>query len=237
VLVSRPRGVKGRIQVHSGRHGVVLRIHGTRASALRPGRISAGPVWDALAMSALALPSPPRAVAMLGLGGGSAARVLRALAPGAHIVGIERDAHVIEAARQVLGLDDLDLEVVTGDALEWLRRERRRFDIVIEDLFVGPLRTVRKPDWLPEPGLGLARRRLRPGGLIASNTIHETPAMRRALLRLFPAVLSLDVAEHHNQILIAGERLPAPRALRTAARAHDDLHDSLRQLRFRTIRG
>lgn len=229
--------MKGRVHVHTGRRGVVLRIHGTRASAMRPGRVSAGPVWDALAMSVLALERPPRAVAMLGLGGGSAARVLRALAPGAHIVGIERDEHVVAAARQALGLDELDLEVVTGDALEWLRRERRRFDVVIEDLFVGPLRSVHKPDWLPEPGLGLAKRRLRPGGLFASNTIHETPAMRRALLRLFPAVMALGVAEHHNQILIAGERLPAPRLFRAAAAAYACLDDSLAQLRFRTLRG
>jgi spermidine synthase len=204
---------------------------------MRPGRVSAGPVWDALAMSVLALEHPPRAVAMLGLGGGSAARVLRALAPAAHVVGVERDGQVIAAARQALGLDDLGIEIAECDALEWLRRERRRFDVVIEDLFVGPLRSVRKPEWLPEPGLGLVRRRLRPGGLFASNTIHETLAMRRALLRLFPAVLSLDVAGHHNAILLAGARLPAPRDFRAAAAAHRELRRSLAELRFRTIRG
>jgi hypothetical protein len=224
------------VHVHAGRRAVVLRIHGTRASAMRPGRVSAGPVWDALAMSVLALQRPPRTVALLGLGGGSAARVLRALAPGAHIVGIERDAQVIAAARQALGLDELDLEIVTGDALDWLRREKRRFDLVIEDLFVGPLRSVHKPEWLPEPGLGLARGRLRPGGLIASNTIHETSAIKRALLGLFPAVVSLAVAGHHNEILVAGARLPGARAFRAAVAAHQELRDSLAQLRFRAIR-
>jgi spermidine synthase len=229
--------VRGRVQVHAGRHGLVLRIRGTRASARRPGSVSAGPVWDALALSVLARERPPRDVAVLGLGGGSVARVLRALAPRAHIVGVENDPQVISAARLALGLDELDLEIVTGDALDWLRCERRRFDVVIEDLFIGPVRRVRKPDWLPEPGLALAQRRLRPGGVFASNTIHETPAMRRTLLELFPAVMSLGVAGHHNAILFACARLPEARSFRRAAAAHRELHDSLRQLRFRTIRG
>ena len=38
------------------------------------------------------------------------------------------------------------------------RRERRRFDLVVEDLFVGPSRSVRKPDWLIGEGYRLIGR-------------------------------------------------------------------------------
>jgi spermidine synthase len=214
----------------------VLQIQGTRASALRPGRASAGPVWDALALPVLALPRPAGRIAILGLGGGTVARLLRALAPEARIVGIERDPEVIRAARAAFGLEHLDLEVVVGDALDWLRRERRSFDVVIEDLFVGSVARVRKPDFLPEHGLRLARERLGRHGILCSNTIHEGAAMARTLRRLFPEVRAIHVAGHYNRILVAGRYLPDARRLRALARAEPLLRGGLRRLSFRTLR-
>jgi spermidine synthase len=55
-------------------------------------------------------------VLVLGLGAGSAARLVRALAPRARIVGGERSAEVLRAARRHFGLDALGVEVVHADA-------------------------------------------------------------------------------------------------------------------------
>jgi spermidine synthase len=195
-----------------------LRVDGTLASLQRPGRALTGVVWWTLAAPVLLLPRPrkrPLRVLLLGLGGGSVAQAVRALAPHAHLVGVERDAEVLRLARRHFGLDRLGVELVQGDALAYLERERRRFDVVVEDLFEGRPRHVRKPSWLLARGYPLVRRRLRPSGLVVSNTIHEMNAVVRAMRPFGGRVLSLDVRGHWNRIVVGGRPLPPARALRS----------------------
>ena len=73
-----------------------------------------------------------RSVLLLGLGGGSAARVARALAPRARIVGVEIDPSVVRLARRWFDLDALGIEVVVEDARAYLEKCPRRFDAVLE---------------------------------------------------------------------------------------------------------
>ena len=204
-----------KVEVRRVRGGLELRIDGTQASVHRPGRALTGVVWWALASPILLLPKTrPRRVLLLGLAAGSVGRALRALDPDAEIVGVELDREVLRLARRHFGLDDLGIELVVGDALEYLRRERRRFDLIVEDLFVGPVRSVRKPNWLFDEGYRLIRQRLRSSGYVVSNTIHETPAIVRAMRPFGGHIVSLDVRGHWNRVTVCGRRLPAPRALR-----------------------
>lgn len=138
-----------------GRDGIELRVDGTLASLHRPDGAVTGVVWWALAAPIVLLPPRRRRVLLLGLAGGSVAGAVRALEPQAEIVGVEHDAEVVRMARQHLGLDRLNVELAMGDALDFLRRDRRRFDLIVEDLFVGASRSVRKPDWLLERGYPL----------------------------------------------------------------------------------
>lgn len=219
-----------------GRRGRELRIDGTMASWYDPSLPITGSVWDALAAPLLLLPpGRRRRVLVVGLGGGSAARVVRALAPAASIVGLERSPEVLGAARRWLELDALDVEVVLGDARAWLARSRRRFDIVIEDVFVGQGRAVRKPDWLPAPGLALAARRLSPGGVLVSNTLDESAAVARELGRLYPKRVRIEVEDFDNRVLVASRAPLSGRALRDAVRAEPLLAATLPRLRFRSL--
>jgi hypothetical protein len=130
-----------------------LRVDGTLASLHRPGSGLTGPVWWALAAPVLLTRPPrPRRVLLLGLAAGSVARALRAIDPGATLVGVE--------------------------------------------------------------GYPLVARRLSRGGVFVSNTIHEFPAVVRAASVFGGRVVSLDVASHYNRIVLAGEAVPEPRALR-----------------------
>ncbi len=226
-----------RIRVARGRRGSELRIDGTLASYYAPGSPLAGPVWDALAAPLAWLPpARRRSVLILGLGGGSAARVVRALAPRARILGVERSAEVVRAARRHLGLGALGVEVVVADAKAFLERARGRFDLVLEDVFVGRGRAVRKPDWLPAPGLALAARRVARGGLLATNALDDAPAAARALAGLFPARVRIAIDGWDNEILAAGPRsLDAP-GLRAAVAADPLLAPTLRRLALRTLR-
>jgi spermidine synthase len=197
--------------------GQRLEIDGTFASWWDPARVATGSVWDALVAPILALPPERRRrVLVLGLGGGSAARLVRALAPRAEIVGVELDPRVVAAARRHFALDRLGVEVVCDDALRALGRERRRFDLVIEDCFVGAGRAERKPEGFPEPGLTLAARRLAPGGILVVNSLDETRPVRRVLARLRPHRLEITLDAWENRVLAASSRPLDARRLRRA---------------------
>jgi spermidine synthase len=226
----------GRVVVRERAGARVLTVDGTFASFWRPGSALTGSVWDALAAPLAWLPpARRRSVLVLGLGGGSAARLARALAPRARIVGVEVDPDVLRAARAAFDLDALGVEVALADARAFLASGRSRFDLVIDDVFVGEGRAVRKPDWLPEPGLAAAARRVAPGGLLVSNALDEAPHVARALRRRFPAVVRIEVADFDNQIFVAGPSGLSAAGLRAAAAADPVLAPSLRRLAFRSV--
>jgi precorrin-6B methylase 2 len=233
---ARGRGARPRVELRRVRGGLELRIDGTQASVYRPGDGVTGVVWWALASPALLLPpTRPRRVLLLGLAAGSVARAVRALDPGAEIVGVDLDREVLRLARRHFGLDELRVEVVVGDALEFLRRDRRRFDLIVEDLFVGPSRSVRKPEGLLGEGYRLIRRRLRRGGFVVSNTIHETADVVRAMRPFGGRIVSLDVRGHWNRVTVVGRDLPAPRALRRYLARRPETARFLRRVRLRSL--
>jgi spermidine synthase len=193
-------------------------------------------VWDALAAGVLALaPERRRSVLLLGLGAGSVARVVRALAPDARIVGVELDREVVAAARRWFELDALGVEVVIGDARDVVAQARERFDAVLEDVFIGREATLRKPEGFPLPLLDRVSGLLAPGGVVASNTIAEGPPVRRALAARFPRVVEIAVAEHDNRIYVAGDHGLDARGLRASVEADPTLAPTLGRLRFRTL--
>lgn len=223
--------------MQSGAHGRELIVDETFASLLPAEGVATGCVWDAIAAPVLALPPERRRrFLLLGLGGGSAARIVRALAPDALIVGVELDADVVRAARRHFALDALGLELIVDDALAVLRRERRRFDAVLEDVFVGHGDDVHKPDWIPHPGLDLAARRVRDRGLLVSNTLDETAVVARGLSAHFPRLLCVGVHDYDNRVLVAGPTSLDARALRAAISGEPLLCDSLDVLRLRRWR-
>lgn len=224
-----------RVEVRKSGKGLALKVEGTFASWYRPGSLVTGSVWDAIAAPVLALPPQRRReILILGVAGGSAARVVRAIAPEAHIVGVELFQDVIDAAREHFDLDSLGLDLVVADALDFLREDDRRFDLILEDVFVGVGRSVHKPGWLPAPGHELARARLAPGGLLVSNTLDEAAEITRSMRELFPGVLRIGVDEYENVIVVGGPRTLSALQLRRAVAADPVLQESLAALSFRT---
>lgn len=217
--------------------GLALEVEGTFASYYEPGRDVTGSVWDAIAAPVLALaPERRREILILGVAGGSAARVVRAIAKDAHITGVELSPEVIEAARAHFDLDALGLEIEIADALEFLRTSRRQFDLILEDVFVGVGRGVHKPGWLPEPGHELARARLKPGGLLVSNTLDEAGEVVTAMRGRFPGVVRIEVEDYENVIVVGGPDWLSGSQLRRAVSEDPVLAPSLPALSFRSLR-
>lgn len=213
-----------------------LRIDGTFASSFEPGRVTTGSVWDALAAPLLLLgPRPGPRILLLGLGGGSAARIVRALSPRARITGVEIDPDVVEAARRWLDLDAVGVEIVTADARDYLAGSRGRFDAVLEDVFVGRGRAVHKPAWMLDGGLERAAGRLTARGILASNALDEAPQVSRRLAALFPARLAIRVRDYDNRILVGGPPGLSGAALRSRVAGSPLLAPTLPALHFRTL--
>jgi spermidine synthase len=225
------------VVVRAVRGGLELRVDGTLASFRSTTGAATGIVWWALAAPVLLVPRTRPRVLLLGLGAGSGAAAVRALAPAAEIVGVERDQDVLWAARRHFGLDRHRVEIVADDAFAYLRRERRRFDLVVEDLFVGSVRRVRKPEGLLDEGYPLVEARLAAGGFAVANTIHEGPAVARAMRRFGPRVVSLDVHGHWNRAVLGGRDVPAARELRQLLSGREETAAVLPRLSVRAWPG
>lgn len=196
-----------------------------------------GSVWDALAAPLLLLErAQRRRILILGLGGGSTARLLRAIAPDALIVGVELDSDVIRAAQRWFDLDALEIEVVHDDAQAVLENERRYFDVIIEDVFLEPTAQLRKPDWLPLPGLERAARRLTRGGLLVSHAIDEWLEAREAIAGLCRSMLRIDIEGHHNRVFVGGPSGISGARLRAVVRKDPVLAPALSHLSFCSLK-
>lgn len=225
-----------RVRVQESRYGRELIVDETFASLYRPGDASTGSVWDAIGAPLLLRPPERRArLLMLGMGGGSVCRQLRRLAPDAEIVAVEFDAEVVAVARAEFDLDELGLEVVVDDALEVLRREKRSFDAIFEDVFIGHGDDVHKPDWIPDPAHSLARRRLKRGGLLVCNALDEAPAVVKQMRADFAHVVQIGIDDFDNRVLVASDAIFDARSLRTAVAAEAIYADALPALSFRSL--
>jgi spermidine synthase len=85
---------------------------------------------------------PPRPTALLvGLGGGTQVHLLRGISRPRAITVVERDAAIVDVAREWFGLDAVPrLEICCGEAadiLPGLARLGRRFDFIMEDAAYG----------------------------------------------------------------------------------------------------
>ena len=113
-----------------------------RAALLVDGVVQSISLEDGLANGgywAAMLPSlPPRRALILGLGGGTLARLLGVrFGTSVRMVGVDDDVAIIETARAAGWLAVPNLELVVGDAFEFVKTREQRFDYVAVDLFRG----------------------------------------------------------------------------------------------------
>ncbi len=181
-------------------------------------RFLSGLAWDLIAAAALLRPAgPPRSVLMLGLAGGTSLRILRQLLPDAELTALEIDEEIVGIARGAMHLDDLNLEIRITDAYAWLATNKRKFDVVIDDIYTaGNDDVFRSREWCATL-LGQLRRAVAPGGLLAVNLItgaghRGIQSQTRAVMRAaFPVVRSLTTPACMNEVLVAGDDV-LPRA-------------------------
>ena len=108
----------------------------------------------------------PSSALVLGLGGGTIVQLLWERFGPLPIVGIDDDRAVLELGRRRFGLDRPELMAIQADARQYVRACRRRFALVIVDVYRGE----RLPDWAS--GRDFVRRvrsLAEPGGTVVWN--------------------------------------------------------------------
>jgi spermidine synthase len=143
---------------------------GGRAALLVDGIVQSISPEDGLATggywAAMVPDDRPRRGLILGLGGGTLARLLHARWGAFPIVGVDDDPTVLELARTVGWLPSEALEIVVTDAFEYARTCQDRFDYIAVDLFRGEQLAARA---FAKPFLKRLRALLQPRGRLALN--------------------------------------------------------------------
>jgi spermidine synthase len=123
-------GQQPAVQLEDGR--MVLRVGGVIQSVAVDESYESD-VWDAM------LPQKrPANVLILGLGGGTIAQFLTQRWGPLPITGVERDPAIALIARHTFGLEQLPhVRIVVGDAFEFVRDCRERYDLICVDLYIA----------------------------------------------------------------------------------------------------
>jgi spermidine synthase len=188
---------------------------------------------------------PPQSVLLLGLGGGTVTRQLRALLPAARVVGVEIDDGIVGIARRHMELDAQGVEVHIEDAYAYLARTDEKFDAIVDDLFLtGPTDVVRTRTPSGKT-LSLLKKRLAPGGVLVANLItdvgeHRTVrlATRAAFKEAFASVRVVIPPRGLNEILVGGRKTRPGSVLEAYRGRFAEPHDQKRlaEIRVKLLR-
>jgi len=201
-----------RVEVWKSDRQTEFRVAGAIHAWWHRDKFLTGLAWDNLAACCLLRPGgPPKSVLMLGLAGGTSFRALRQLLPDVELTAVDIDPGIVDLAREHMHLDDLGVTVAIDDALKWLGLNPRRFDVVIDDVYLAGKTDVFRPQHWDEHYLDRLKRAVAPGGLLAANLVtgtgHRTVQShaRRVLKDAFPVVRSVTTPMSMNETLVAGE--------------------------------
>ena len=188
-------------------------------------RLQPGPthsVFDVLA-ALVALARPAGRVGILGFAGGGMMAPLRRLGCSAAVEAVDLDRGSYELFARHCSAWAGPVEWHHGDAVEWLRFQEGRFDVLVEDLSVPHAGDVFKPqiswDVLPK----LMGERMSSGGVAILNQI---PLASGGWPRSWPGlgkevgpVVTVRLEDFENRIVVVGQSMGTARALGVRIRA------------------
>jgi spermidine synthase len=183
-------------------------------SIYNPDRAFNGGTWDYFTLAPFfnAPPYDPghmQRMAIVGLAGGSIARLYTELYGPLPIDGIEIDPKIVEVGRDYFGMTQPNLNVIVGDGRTAMANSPHKYDVIALDAFRVPYipwhLTTR--EFMQE-----LRDHLTPDGVIAINVgrtrtdYQMVDAMAKTAAEVFPSVHVIDVAGSFNSIVYATNR-------------------------------
>lgn len=136
VLARYDSPINGKIEVHKTiAWGTYVQVGGLTQSG---GVVY--DVWKTTLKKVKSKNSKVKSCLILGLAGGSAARLVRQYWTEAEIIGVEIDPIMINIGQVFLGLNEVGVEAIEADAEDYLKdaaKTKKEFDLILIDMYVG----------------------------------------------------------------------------------------------------
>lgn len=104
-------------------------------SVFKEGEVLTGNYWDGAALLPALRPAEGGEFLILGLGGGSSARVLHHFFPSLRLTGVEIDPLLVDLGRRYFELTETGVTAVIADARPFLEASTKTYDFVMVDVF------------------------------------------------------------------------------------------------------
>lgn len=122
--------------------------------------------------------------------------------------------------------------------------DKRRFDVILDDLYLAGDEDVFRADACDADWLSLLKASLAPGGILALNLVTgpghraKQSATRKNLAARFPCVRALSTEESLNEILVAGDEIAPGSRLAEYTGAFADWRDRMfwRRIKVRKLK-
>ena len=227
-----------RYEVRSAGSSIRLYTNGAFHTQYSPKNLFTGGVWDLLSIPALftALQSSPE-VLMLGVGGGSAIHQLQTLLQPKTITGIELNPVHIEIAKTFFKLKSKNIKLIEADALTWVNRSKKRFDVLIDDLFIDSTADPVRPFKCDEQWINQLDKSVKDKGLLIQNHLKKSDALASATIskRYFQSALLFTTPQYENVVVaLYRQKVDARTGRLTALNTIKQIEKkSLRRLEFK----
>lgn len=149
----------------------------------------------------------PETCLILGLGGGTVARICAEAWPQLSITGIEIDPEMIRLGKKYLGLSDSPkLKIIIGDALTKIKSLKKDYDLILVDLYKGgEIPSSAKTREFVETILA----RLSKNGMVVFNLLFYTEKTRKEaekFVKMAEEILEVELLRELTNLLILGKR-------------------------------
>lgn len=204
--------------------GVRIIAHGTVLSEVLTSPGPTHSVADVLAAAVCGIISPELPLALLGFEGGGILAPLRAMGGRNPIEAIDVSNRSVKIFDKLCRGWCGDVHFHLADAEVWLRKTRRKFGAVVEDISVESNGDVTQPDSIWRTLPKLAFRQLRSDGIAVFNLLNPEDISWKLAISLivapFKCAQLIEFEEFENRIVIAGNHRLSARVISMRCRGN-----------------
>lgn len=159
---------------YNGTVQVVSTLEGTRivAGGVSQSGWLVAKVWNSALKKIFKTMPVVKSVLILGLGGGSAARLVNKYWPDAKITGVDIDPVMINFGKKYLDLEKIvGLTIVESDAVKFVDSTKEKYDLVLMDIYTG---AIIPEQFVKRKFIEKVKNILKPSGVAAINHLYSS---------------------------------------------------------------
>ena len=191
-----------------------------------------GAIWDLLLLPGFFKETPPVRILVLGVGGGTIVHLLKLFFPQSTLVCVELDPQHIQIAKRYFKIPQKNVELIQGDAYQYLRDGKEKFDWIIDDVFQHVSGEPIRQQPLDEI-FSLYLKRLNKKGMLSANVIGQTQFKQiKSLVGSFQDAYQFSHPLYENRILCLLNEACSSGQFRLNLKQHKVLDQSLKSCKL-----